>query len=155
MPPALPSGALSFIEATRAELPQLLSLMQAYYQDDHLEVARETTRTTLEQFFREPDRGRIWFIYEREAPVGHVALVWGFSFEYGGRVAVIDELYVQPGARGQGLGQAALSFVEQTCKDAGVKALSLEIEPANGGARRLYLRFGFQEVGRRFFLKNL
>ena len=146
---------VSFIAATGTDVEQLLLLMQAYYREDQLSMALERTRGALERFFGGTDYGRIWFICLGGARVGYLVLLWTYSFEYGGRTAEVDELYVQPAYRGQGVGQRALAFVEALCRDLRVVALSLEVEPENDGARRLYVRSGFREVERHFLLKRL
>ncbi len=146
---------VSFIAATRTDIEQLLLLMQAYYREDQLNIAPERTRGALERFFGSTDYGRICFICLGGAHVGYLALLWTYSFEYGGRTAEVDELYVQPNYQGQGVGQRALAFVEALCRDLRVVALSLEVEPENDGARRLYVRSGFRKVERHFLLKRL
>ena len=145
----------SFQEATRTDIETLLPLMQAYYQEDRLEVSSEHTKRALEQFFSSQDQGRIWILQCRGGQAGYLALTWSYSFEYGGRVAEVDELYVAPQFRNRGLAQAALSFAETTCKALKLKALSLEVKPENDSARRLYHRFGFTKSARDFFLKHL
>jgi GNAT superfamily N-acetyltransferase len=65
-------------------------------------------RRALEELLTSPDLGRIWLIVARGAAVGYVVLTLGFSLEYGGRDAFIDEFYVQPQSRGQGFGRAQL-----------------------------------------------
>ena len=150
----------SFREAIRTDIETLLPLMQACYQEDRLEVSSEYTRRALEQFFDAHDLstrelGCIWILHYRGEPAGYLALTWSYSFEYGGRVAEVDELYVAPQFRNRGLTQAALSFAETTCRALAVKALSLEVEPENDSARRLYHRFGFTKSARDFFLKHL
>ena len=56
---------------------------------------------------------RAWLLRAKaEGPIiGYVLLTLGFSIEYGGRDAFIDELYVMSDARSQGIGAAALEFV--------------------------------------------
>ena len=149
----------SFQEAIRTDIETLLPLMQAYYQEDRLEVSSEHTRRAREQFFSSQDLnahdlGRLWILHYRGKPDGYLALTWNYSFEYGGRVAEVDELYVAPQFRNRGLAQAALSFAETTCRALAVKALSLEALPKNESARRFYLRFGFHKVERNFLLKR-
>lgn len=158
MTPLAPDD-VTFAEVTRADLDVLASLMAAYYRKDGLKVAPESTRRTLEHLFRSQeagqDLGRIWFLQRAGDCIGYLALTWVYSFEYGGQVGAVDELYVQPASRGQGVGGAALGFAERVCKDMGRKGLSLEVEPENDGAARLYRRAGFHDVHRTFLFKRL
>lgn len=150
---------VTFALATRADLDALCDLMGAYYREDGLEVTPESTRGALAHLFRTQetgyDLGRIWFLRRGDVHIGYLALTWVYSFEYGGRVGAVDELYVQPDSRGRGVGGTALGFAERVCRELGMTGLSLEVEPRNEGARRFYERFGFREVERHFLLKRL
>ena len=53
---------------------------------------------------------------------------------------------VVPSWRGRGVGSGLLDTLIVAARDAGSVALSLSVEPDNP-ARRLYERFGFQQVG--------
>jgi len=55
-------------------------------------------------FLREPSFGRAWLICEREIPVGYTVLTFGYSLEYIGRDAFIDEFYPRESHRGRGVG---------------------------------------------------
>ena len=51
--------------------------------------------------------------------------------------------------QGRGLGGELLRFIEALAADSGAANLHLEVRESNTGARRLYQRHGFTEVGRR------
>ena len=72
----------------------------------------------------------------------------GYSLEFHGRDAFIDELYVVPEYRGRGIGSNVMRIVEDACRELGVRAVHLEVERDNPAARALYLRFGFKEHDR-------
>ena len=40
----------------------------------------------------------------------------GYSLEFRGRYGLLDELYVEPDWRDQGIGRVALAFVEDACR---------------------------------------
>lgn len=155
-PPA--PDEVTFASATRADLDALCDLLGAYYREDELEVTPASTREALKHFLSTQeagcDLGRIWFLRRGEARIGYLALTWVYSFEYGGRVGAVDELYVVPASRGHGVGGEALAFAERVCKTLGMRGLSLEVEPENEGAARLYRRAGFRDVRRTFLFKR-
>lgn len=56
---------------------------------------------------------------------------------------VIDNVYVRPAARDQGLGSALLTAAEDALIEAGVDVLSISVLAANDRARTLYERHGY------------
>ena len=69
--------------------------------------------------------------------------------------AFVDELYLVPAARGQGLGRKALRVAETACAELGVNALHLEVEPGNTDAQELYRRMGFVGSQRTLMTKRM
>ncbi len=87
--------------------------------------------------------------------VGYLAVTFGFSLEYRGRAAFIDELFIRESSRGQGLGREALNLAERYCGDEKVKALHLEVEHHREAALELYRRAGDEDHDRRLMTKWL
>jgi len=98
---------------------------------------------------KEDPFARAWLLRDAATgPVlGYVVMTLGFSIEYGGRDAFIDELYIVPSARGQGIGTAVLEFAVEEARKLGVKALHLGVMRGNDRARELYRRNGYTPVG--------
>jgi ribosomal protein S18 acetylase RimI-like enzyme len=57
---------------------------------------------------------------------------------------VVENLYVQPDQRGNGIGSELLERAEQELIDAGAERVSLEVLAANDAARRFYARHGYE-----------
>jgi ribosomal protein S18 acetylase RimI-like enzyme len=93
----------------------------------------------------DPTLGRAWVIRSGGRPAGYVVLTFAYSIEFGGRMAVVDELYVAPPHRRRGIGRLALQYAAEQAAALGVRGLVLEVSPANAGARRLYEAAGFVE----------
>ena len=62
-----------------------------------------------------------------------------FRFEYQGKIAFLDELYLNENARGKGIGKTTLEFVHDHAIKKDLKIIYLEIESHNEVARKLYL----------------
>lgn len=60
-------------------------------------------------------------------------------------VAILHQLYVEPGLTGQGIGRDLFAEVE-TCFPA-ARRMRLEVEPKNERALRFYAGLGFDEIG--------
>ena len=84
---------------------------------------------------------------------GYVILTLGFSFEYRGREAFIDELYVEEKFRGRGWGGRAMEFVEERARELGVNAIHLEVDRGNEPALALYRRTGYVDHDRYLMTK--
>lgn len=57
---------------------------------------------------------------------------------------VIENLYVRPDRRGQGIGSALLGTAEGRLRDAGVDVIALEVMAPNDDARRFYRKHGYE-----------
>jgi GNAT superfamily N-acetyltransferase len=129
--------------------------MREYCAFDHLPFEEQTRRQAVEKFLREKSWGRLWLILVEDTPIGYLALTLGFSFEYGGYDAFIDEVYITEQHRGQGIGKRALQVAEDECGVLGVRALHLEVERVNTNAHALYRKSGFVEHDRYLMTKHI
>jgi ribosomal protein S18 acetylase RimI-like enzyme len=121
----------------------------AYYFDEPV------VREVLRKFLASPDLGHAWVFFDRETPVGYIVLTFGCSFEYHGRDSFIDELYIEPQYRRQGIGRRAMQFVEERARELGVNAIHLEVDQGNDPAAELYRRAGYDDHSRFLMTKWL
>jgi ribosomal protein S18 acetylase RimI-like enzyme len=142
--------------ATLDELETLLPFVRGFYEHFAYPFSEVEKRGTLERVLRDPALGRLFFIASPAAdPFGYVFLSFYFSIEYGGLTAFIDEIYIAPGKRSEGLGSAALSSILGLAPALGLSAVHLEVERANTRAAELYARLGFVDYGRRLLTRRL
>lgn len=95
----------------------------------------------LEQLLAGPDAARSSSVLPR-AGVGLLTLrpnVW-----YDGPVGLLDELYVVPSRRGQGLGTALLRAAEQAVRARGGEVLEIDVDGDDTDARRFFERHGYR-----------
>ena len=78
-----------------------------------------------------------------QALLGYLVMSFGWSIESGGKEALIDEVYISPKARNQGLGTGLAKLAIEHARAAGVKMVFLETEAENSRVRELYGRLGF------------
>lgn len=81
--------------------------------------------------------------------VGFALIGYCFSAEFDGRFALLDELFVDTRARGQGLAARLINAVRERCRARGLACLRLEITDGNERAARVYEREGFRLQPRR------
>lgn len=127
-----------------SDIPMIVDLMADFYQIDGYPIDRTLSTTNFEYFINKTDLGRAWLIYHDEEIVGYVMIAFMFSFEYGGRIAFLDELYLNENARGRGLGKKAVAFIQSQAQKLELKLLYLEIEKHNATAQKLYIAAGFE-----------
>lgn len=146
---------INFKKAASADEDCLLVFMREYYDLDHLTLDEERARSALEKILHDASVGQIWLIQDKTEAVGYVVLTLGFSLEYHGRDAFLDEIYIKESHRGKGIGQQALAFIEEQCQLLGVHALHLEVERTNVNAQKSYRRFGFVDHDRYLMTKPI
>jgi ribosomal protein S18 acetylase RimI-like enzyme len=130
-------------------------MQQRFFADagDALDV--EASRRAMLELIGDEALGRFFVFEEEGAIAGYIVIGFGFTLEFGGRDAFVDELYVAPEARGRGIGSAALQIAEDACRGAGIRALHLEVAHENPRARALYERAGYAAHERSLMTKRL
>jgi GNAT superfamily N-acetyltransferase len=124
---------------------EVLAMMDALYGEDApaaAEVDRSRFPVTIRTLIAEPHRGRVILFMDGSTVRGYALLIPIWSNEFGGTVVLIDELFVKPQRRRQGIGGSFLRFVLDSPPFDAVAAV-LEVSPTNDGARRLYESVGF------------
>jgi ribosomal protein S18 acetylase RimI-like enzyme len=142
-----------FRPAGERDLDALVNLQAAFHVDEGIPADPPAFRCAIGGLLRDGSLGRAWLIEEGGAAVGYLVLTFGYSIEHGGHDAYVDELYLEPGHRGRGLGTEALRLAEDTCRQVGIRVLLLEVADANERAAGLYRRAGFRDRGRRLMSK--
>jgi GNAT superfamily N-acetyltransferase len=122
--------------------------MTEFYSEAGYALPAEPAARTFAELLGDPRLGRVWVLEDGSRPVGYVVLTVCFSMEYGGLRGFVDDLFVRQPHRGRGLGTAALGEVRRACAALGVRAIHVEVGPANEAARRVYGRSGFEDSGR-------
>jgi GNAT superfamily N-acetyltransferase len=141
--------------ARPGDVDALLALQAAYYAEDGYPFDAGVAAELWQRLFGDPELGLAWAFDAAGTLVGYVILTLGYSFEYRGRDAFVDELYVSPAWRGRGLARAGLAALEAACQAQGVRALHLEVEPGKPAARALYRQRGFVDHARTLMTKHL
>ena len=141
--------------ATAADSPALLNLMRELYEHEGIPFDRDVSASALGTLINTPALGEVRLMQEDGEIVGYFALTFGYSLEFHGRFALLDEMYIRDEYRGRGLGREALEAVEAACRDRGIEALRLEVEQSNMHAQSLYRSSGFQSHDRHLMTKWL
>ncbi|MGF1681891.1 GNAT family N-acetyltransferase [Photobacterium minamisatsumaniensis] len=144
---------ISLVAPSMSSKDMLLKLVEELFEYEVLPQKKEQTQHAINQLLSNPELGQAWFIEidndGEKIIAGHIIVSYSFSLEHGGRVGLIDQFYLKPDWRQQGIGTDLIPQIEQHTAEAGVHALSLEVNIGNKGARKFYEKHGF--VPRRQF----
>jgi ribosomal protein S18 acetylase RimI-like enzyme len=143
----------TFTPAQSADADLLVELVRAFYEFEHIPFDESDARAALLRLISDDRLGRVYLIRSGGEVIGYFVLTFGFSLEFKGRDAFVDELFLREEFRGRGIGRRALTFAEEQCRDAGVRALHLEVGRANINAQGLYRRAGFKDHDRYLMTK--
>ena len=127
-----------------ADIEIITQMMQDFYAIDNYPMDVEVAKTLFQEFISNEHLGKSWLIYSENEIVGYIILTFIFSFEYGGKIAFLDELFIKETARGKGFGKEAIQFIQQEVPKLSLKLLYLEVEPHNENAQKLYLAHDFE-----------
>jgi GNAT superfamily N-acetyltransferase len=128
--------------AGHADVPQLVDLMQAFYEEAGFPLDRDWAASAFERLLAHPDHGAAWLIEAEGRPVGHVVLSVRFTMEFGGLSGYVDDLFVRPESRRRGAAAAGLEAVLAECRRRGCRSLHVEVGADNEAARAVYARHG-------------
>lgn len=117
-------------------------MMTSFNKIDGYDFDLKIGENNLLHFTSNKSLGRLYLIRLNHQNIGYIIPTLGFSFEYKGRDAFIDEFYIKQDYRNKGIGKITLDFISTESKKLNVKALHLEVELRNLDASRLYVSKG-------------
>jgi ribosomal protein S18 acetylase RimI-like enzyme len=129
--------------AEQGDLEQVLTYVRAYHEIEGITHSALNAASAVRPLLGQSTLGRVWLICRGSQSIGHIAICFGYSIEFGGRDAIVDELFILPEHRGKGFGKAVLALVKSEAALLDVKALHLEVARSNEKAQRLYKSSGF------------
>ena len=142
--------------ARSEDIPRLLGMMRDFHRGEHIDTPAAAGEASVRHLVESGASGRIWVILDESgSAAGYMVLTFGFSIEFEGRDAFVDELYLRPEFRGRGWGTAAVEFAAAAAHQLGVRALHLEATRGNDSAIAVYRRLGFREHDRFLMTKWL
>ena len=126
------------------DLDQLMTMVAAFHSESSIVQDDDKRRNALTPLLEGIPHGCVYLIGPSRAPLGYVILTFGWSVEFGGMDAFVDEIYIRPPVRGRGIATDVLQNLPKALADAGLTALHLEVDRTNDIAQKLYLRSGFK-----------
>jgi ribosomal protein S18 acetylase RimI-like enzyme len=134
------------------DLDRLSALVAACHAEMGIDLSDEARRAGLAPLLEGIPHGAAYLLGPARAPMGYIVVTFGWSVEFGGMDAIIDEVYLRRAVRGRGIATEALIALPKALAGAGIKALHLEVDRDDEKAQRLYARAGFRARDRYVFM---
>ena len=131
-------------KATLEDTPVLVEMMHEFYAEADYTLDRLWAAASFSALLKDDSLGAVWIIVHDSEPAGYVVLTVRFGMEYGGLEAFIDDLFIRPEHRRQGLGGAALKELFDECERRQVRAVHVEVGQDNVAAKALYHSYGLK-----------
>jgi ribosomal protein S18 acetylase RimI-like enzyme len=133
---------------TENDIDIVVGYMQALQKDDPEEMPNNTDTLVkkIQDSFKYPNEVKTFLVEDNGISVGYFVLAFGYSFEFGGRIIMLDEMYVDPSARGKGYAKAMIDFTEQFARDNDCKSVYMVTTQSNEYARNLYRKYGYSDM---------
>jgi ribosomal protein S18 acetylase RimI-like enzyme len=151
----IPSERLEIRLAEPRQVDDLLVLVSEFHQVAKLPFSITGTGEALAKLLKNQNLGFVLVSIGAAQITGYILISFGYSLEFGGRDAFVDELYVRPAFQRQGIGSALLREAEKLAPEFGVNALHLESDFDNPGATSLYESKGYHKHPRFLMTKWL
>jgi GNAT superfamily N-acetyltransferase len=126
-----------------ADLDPILRLLRTQLEDHDVVLTEQALLRATQGLIEDHALGRILAARLGGELVGVAVISFLWTLEHGGPAAWLDEVYVLPSRRGQGIGRKLVEAAMQVARDSGCIALDLEVDSGHEAAERLYERMGF------------
>jgi GNAT superfamily N-acetyltransferase len=128
------------IESVSAgQLERLLPMIAAYQRFYEVEeIDEERNRSFFARFIAPSDDGMLLAAWRDEDLTGYACLYWTFTSLVPAETVLMNDLFVDPAARGQGIGRALIEASAAAARNRGAHRLEWATAPGNKTAQHLY-----------------
>lgn len=131
--------------AQMSDIPELSRLLSVLFsQEEDFQPDDAAQRKGLEMIISDPRVGEIILARRNGAVIGMLNLLYTVSTALGAKVALLEDMIVDPEARRSGAGSALLLAGIEHARRNGCKRITLLTDRNNEGAQRFYQRNGFK-----------
>jgi GNAT superfamily N-acetyltransferase len=141
--------------AQLADVDALMPLVREFYIYERLRLNEARYVELAQTLVGNPELGRMLVVEQRGALIGYAVVGFGFSLEFGGRDALLDEFYLREQHRGSGIGTKVIKAAEELCRAHGIGAIHLEADHFNMRVHEYYKRMGFRDHKRHLMTRWL
>jgi GNAT superfamily N-acetyltransferase len=127
-----------------ADLADLLPLMRAYCDFYGTSPGDEALLALSRSLLANPEHEGVQLIARDQngSALGFATILWTWSTTRARRIAIMNDLYVAPEARGSGLAERLIAACAEQCAVHGARRLEWQTAPDNLRAQAVYERVG-------------
>lgn len=130
-----------------ADYEGFLPLMAGYQRFYEAEPDEIRNRAFFRRFLAPSDDGLLLGAWRGDELVGFATLYWTFSSSHATEAALMNDLFVKEGHRGEGVGLALIEASVAAARERGMRHLEWFTALDNERAQRLYDRTGAERSG--------
>ncbi len=124
---------------SEGQFERLLPLIAAYQRFYEAErIDEERNRAFFSRFIAPSEDGMLLGAWREDELIGYACLYWSFTSIAPGETVLMNDLYVDPASRGQGVGRALIDASAAIARERGAERLEWATAPDNKTAQRLY-----------------
>jgi GNAT superfamily N-acetyltransferase len=124
------------------EIEEMLPLIRAYCEFYETEPDDDGLREMFRTLVAEPSQGAVFIARDGGRAVGFATLDWKWSSLKAARIGYLEDLFVDPEARGKGIADALIETCSDRCRELGMPAMEWATAPDNHRAQKVYDRTG-------------
>jgi GNAT superfamily N-acetyltransferase len=117
-------------------LVPMIAAYQGFYEAE--DIREERNRGFFRRFLAPSDDGMLIGAWRGDRLVGYACLYWHFSSTRAVETVLMNDLYVEAEARGEGVGRALIEAAAEVARERGSPILEWSTAPDNATAQRLY-----------------
>jgi GNAT superfamily N-acetyltransferase len=121
----------------------MIAAYQRFYEVEEIDVERN--RAFFSRFLAPSEDGMLLGAWHDGELVGYACLYWSFTSLVPAETVLMNDLFVDPSARGQGVGRALIEASAAVGRERGAQRLEWVTQTTNATARRLYDRTGAEQ----------
>lgn len=136
---------MDILKATTDDIPRLCELLDHLFEQEvEFSPDKELQSKALKEILEDENIGEIFIAKAEDEIIGMVNLLYTVSTAYGGRVALLEDMVIDPGHRGKGIGSVLIEFAMDYLKDQGCHRITLLSDIENCKAHKFYVKKGFK-----------
>lgn len=146
----------SFIDISNENKQNFIDFCKEFYSSNAVmhPIPDENIERTAQVIVEGTPYARCLLFYCDGVCCGYALLAFSYSNEAGGKVLLLDEIYISDKFRGNGIGKEFFTWMYSQY-DEEIKRYRLEVSMENGRVKKLYSSLGFDEFNYQQMVRDL